>query len=94
MPHHDPVPSPSHSAFRRFRRIMKYMGLVSLLAALVAVALVARGSDGWHIHALIATALGVGLTVFLAAALMSLAFLSSSSGHDERARGPDRIEEE
>jgi hypothetical protein len=34
---------------------------------------------------LIATALGAGLTVFLGTALMSLAFLSSSSGHDDEA---------
>jgi hypothetical protein len=34
---------------------------------------------------LIATALGVGLTVLLGTSLMALAFLSSSTGHDERA---------
>lgn len=87
MPHHDPIPSPSHSALRRFRRIMRYMGLVSILAAIVAVGLVAWGSEGFHIHMLIATALGVGFSVFLAAALMSLVFLSSSSGHDQKAVG-------
>ena len=87
MPRHDPLPSPSHSALRRFRRIMKIMALVSLLTAILAVVLVAWGSDGWHIHMLIATALGVGLTVFLATGLMSLAFLSSSSGHDRKASG-------
>jgi peptidoglycan/LPS O-acetylase OafA/YrhL len=85
MPRPDPVPSPRHSALRRFRRIMKYMALVSLFTAVFAVVLVAWGSEGVHIHMLIATALGVGLTVFLATALMSLAFLSSSSGHDELA---------
>ena len=91
MPRHDPVPSPRHSALRRFRRIMKAMALFSLLAAVVAVVLVAWGSEGWHIHMLIATALGVGLSVFLATALMSLVFLSASSGHDEQA---SRVEEE
>ena len=87
MPRHDPPPSPSHSALRRFRRIMKIMALVSLLTAVLAVVLVAWGSDGLHIHMLIATALGVGLTVFIATGLMSLVFLSSSSGHDQRASG-------
>jgi hypothetical protein len=33
---------------------------------------------------LIATALGIGLTVLLGTGLMTLAFLSSSSGHDEQ----------
>ena len=34
---------------------------------------------------LIATALGCGLTVLLGTALMSLVFLSNSSGHDAEA---------
>lgn len=83
MPRPDPIPSPRRSALRRFWRIVRYMALASLLAAVAAVVLVARGSEAWHVHMLIATALGVGLTVFLAGALMSLVFLSSSSGHDE-----------
>ena len=70
---------------RRFRRIMRAMALVSLLTAAAAVALVAWGSEGWHIHALIATGLGVGLSVLLVTFLMSLVFLSASSGHDEQA---------
>jgi hypothetical protein len=32
---------------------------------------------------MIATALGVGLTVLLGTALMTLTFLSSASGHDD-----------
>jgi hypothetical protein len=40
---------------------------------------------------MIATALGAGLSVLLAGALMSLAFLSASSGHDDEA---NRFEEE
>ena len=35
---------------------------------------------------LIATALGVGLTVLLGTGLMALSFLSARSGHDEQAR--------
>ena len=66
------------------------MALVSLLAAVVAVVIVARSDPGLHIHMLIATALGVGLTVLLGTALMSLAFLSASSGHDEDAAHPQK----
>jgi hypothetical protein len=76
---------------RRFGRAMKWMALFSILVAAIAVLLVARGEEGIHIHMLIATALGAGLTVLLAGALMSLAFLSSSSGHDEQA---SRFEED
>jgi hypothetical protein len=45
---------------------------------------------------LIATALGIGLTVLLGTGLMTLAFLSSSSGHDEQAttRFNDRKDKE
>jgi hypothetical protein len=76
---------------RRFRRIMKWMALFSIAIAAIAVLLVARGDNGFHIHMLIATALGAGLSVLLAGALMSLVFLSSSSGHDDEA---NRFEEE
>jgi hypothetical protein len=91
MPHPDPIPSPRLSVLRRFRRIMKWMALFSITVAAIAVLLVARGDTGTHVHMLIATALGAGLSVLLAGALMSLAFLSSSSGHDEEA---NQFEEE
>jgi hypothetical protein len=87
MPRPDPVPSPRHSTLQRFRRAMRWLALFAILMAAIAVALVAHGDDGFHIHMLIATALGVGLTVFLGTALMLLSFLSSSSGHDEQAGG-------
>ena len=84
-PHPDQLPSPRLSLLRRFRRIMKYMALFSIAVAAIAVLLVARGVAGAPIHMLIATALGAGLSVLLAGALMSLVFLSSGSGHDEEA---------
>jgi len=61
------------------------MALVALLTAVVGVALVAHGDPGLHIHMLIATGLGVFFTVLLGTALMSLVFLSNSSGHDASA---------
>ena len=82
-PRPDPLPGPPHSMLVRFRRIMKWMALVAIAVAGLAVVLVASGDEGVHIHMMIATALGAGLTVLLAAALMTLAFLSSSSGHDD-----------
>ena len=85
MPHPDPVPSPRHSMMRRFWRIFRLLALLSIVIAAIAVFLVARGDPTIHVHMLIATALGIGLTVLLGTGLMSLVFLSSSSGHDERA---------
>lgn len=91
MPTPDKIPSPRLSVLRKFRRVMKWMALFSIVVAAIAVLLVARGYNGVHIHMLIATALGAGLSVLLAGALMSLAFLSSSSGHDDEAH---RFEED
>ncbi len=73
-------------ATARFKRIMVRMALVSVLAAIIAVALVAQDPDA-PFHVLLATGLGVGLTVLLGTALMSLTFLSSSGGYDQDSGG-------
>lgn len=88
MPRPDLVPTPRASALRRFARTMRLMGLLSIICAAIAVWLVGQGDSDWHINMMIATALGVGLTVLLATALISLAFLSDASGHDEQAHYP------
>jgi hypothetical protein len=69
---------------RRFWRIFRLLALLSILIAGIAVVLVSRGDPTVHIHMLIATALGIGLTVLLGTGLMTLVFISSSSGHDEQ----------
>ena len=85
MPRPDPVPISRLSLLRQFRRIMLWVALFAIAIAAIAVLLVARGDTGTHIHMLIAVALGAGLSVLLAGALMSLVFLSANSGHDEAA---------
>jgi uncharacterized SAM-binding protein YcdF (DUF218 family) len=85
VPQPDPLPSPRQSTLRRFWRIFRLLALLSILIAAIAVLLVMRGEDRPHIHMMIATALGIGLTVLLGTGLMTLVFLSSSSGHDEEA---------
>ena len=91
MPRPDPIPSPRFSVLQKFRRVMKWMGLFSVVIAAIAVLLVIRGNKGPHISMMIATALGAGLCVLLAGALMSLVFLSADSGHDDAA---NRFEED
>ena len=91
MPRKDPIPSPRLSTLRKFRRIMRWMAVFAMAVAALAVFLVARGDEGVHIHMLIATALGAGFSVLLAGALMSLVFLSASSGHDDEV---SRVEED
>jgi hypothetical protein len=83
MPEPDPLPSPRHSMMRLFWRIFRLLALLSIVIAALAVFLVARGDTGTHIHMLIATALMAGLVVLVGGALMTLTFLSSSSGHDD-----------
>lgn len=85
MPNPDPIPSLRHSTLRRFWRIFRLIALLSIVIAVIAVVLVARGDPVLHVHMLIATALGIGLTVLVGTGLMTLAFLSSSTGHDEVA---------
>lgn len=85
MPRPDPIPALRRSQWQRFRRIMRWMSLVAIGAAALAVYFVARDDSDLKVHMLIATALGAGLSVLLGAALMSLTFLSSGSGHDEEA---------
>ena len=79
-------------AWARYRMMMKWMGLAT---ALIVAGILA--SMYWlvgmiSIHFYIATALGVGATVMLMAALMGLVFLSSGTGHDEAIE--DRLERE
>ena len=87
MPIPDPIPSRRHATARRFWRIFRLLALLSIVIAALAVVLVARGDTGTHIHMMIATAIGVGLTVLLGTGLMTLMFLSHSGGHDDQATG-------
>jgi hypothetical protein len=79
---------------RRFWRIFRLLALLSIVIAAIAVVLVSRGDPTVHVHMLIATALGISLTVLLGTGLMTLVFLSSSSGHDEQARSQTREEKD
>ena len=70
---------------RRFWRIFRLLAVLSIVVAAIAVVLVTRGESEVHASLIIATALGVGLTVLLGTGLMTLVFISSSSGHDDAA---------
>jgi peptidoglycan/LPS O-acetylase OafA/YrhL len=85
MPAHDQVPSPRASTKRRFWRIFRLLALLSLVIAAIAVVLVNQGDSELHINMLVATGLGVFVTVLLGTSLMTLAFLSAGTGHDDAA---------
>ena len=83
MPRPDPAPPSSGQLKARFWRIFRLLAVLSVVVAAIAVLLVARGQDEVRIHMLVATALGTGFMVLVGGALMSLVFLSASSGHDD-----------
>jgi len=85
MPEHDPPPSQRHATMRRLWRAFRLLGILAVVVAGIAVLLVARGDTGTHVHMLVATALMAGLVVLVGGGLMTLVFISASSGHDEAA---------
>lgn len=76
----------------RYRRMFKLVGLIALAAAVIAVAALYLSLGEFQLHASIAMAIGIGLSVMLGGVLMGLVFLSNASGHDARARGGERGE--
>lgn len=70
---------------RQFWRIFRLLALLSIVVAAIAVVLVTKGAGEIHASLIIATFVGVCLTMLLGSALMTLVFLSSRSGHDEAA---------
>ncbi|MBY8825361.1 hypothetical protein [Sphingomonas colocasiae] len=85
-------PDYARFAWARYRRLMAWMALVAVLSVIAAIAYLHAVHGPIPIHMLIATILGIGLSVMLGAGLMGLVFLSSGTGHDERIQ--DHSEDE
>lgn len=79
-------PDYARLAWARYRRIFGIVAGVALLSAIVAVVALYVAIGEFQLHASIAMAIGIGLSVLLGGALMGLIFLSSGTGHDERSR--------
>jgi hypothetical protein len=93
MPRHDPVPprrGPDYeraaAAWASYRRFMRWMILLALIVAGLSVAWLAQDGD-LHLHMVIATIAGVGLTMLVGTGLMGLVFLSNRTGHDDEVQG-------
>lgn len=80
-------PEASSDVRRRYRRMFGLVGLTALASAVVAVSALYLSLGEFQLHASIAMAIGIGLSVMLGGVLMGLVFLSNASGHDDRARG-------
>lgn len=72
---------PKQQVAQEFRRIMKWIAFIGVLMVIGALAYL-RWMDAWSLHAVIATILGVFLSVLLGCGLFALAFFSDKSGHD------------
>lgn len=85
-----PLDDPANAAhaWNRFRRIMRWMMATTVALVVVALSVLYRSNGMVSVHLYIATALGIGLTMLLASALMGLVFLSSGTGHDESIVDP------
>ena len=97
MPRHDPIPESRpvsrdvlqlerrQRAWLRYKRLMKWMSLAALGAVAAALLYLKLSGTPMPINMVIATTLGVGLSVLLGTALMGLVFLSDAAGHDDDA---------
>jgi hypothetical protein len=105
MPRHDPVPPkrsaapapPAHEgpaiSWARYRQMMKWMALAAVVAVLLALIWLKSFGEPVPVHMMIATILGVGLSVLVGTGLMGLIFLSSRSGLDDEAGRPGEEDE-
>lgn len=95
MPKPDAVPRKradrriaNRHAWARYWRIMRWMTLLALASVVAALVYLRRGGAPVPAQMVIATSIGVFLTVMVGTALMSLVFLSAGTGHDEDAADP------
>jgi hypothetical protein len=91
-------PPPAHErpavSWARYRQMMKWMALAAVVTVLLALIWLKSFGEPVPIHMMIATILGVGLTVLVGTGLMGLIFLSSRSGMDDEAGRPGEEDEE
>ena len=77
------MPKPASHAAAEFWRIIRWIGLAAVLMVVGALTYLAI-SDGLSLHMVVATVLGVFVSVMLGCGLFALAFFSDKSGHDDR----------
>lgn len=68
-------------AGREFWRMVRWIAFAGVLMVVSALAYL-HLMDAWSLHAVIATVLGVFVSVILGCGLFALAFFSDKSGHD------------
>lgn len=70
-------------AWDRYRNVMAWMVLAAAVTVAAGLLYLKHTLGTVSVHAIIATVLGLSLSVALGGALMGLVFLSAGSGHDD-----------
>jgi hypothetical protein len=65
------------------------MAVLAAVCAGLSLLYLQQSGEALRLHLVIATILGVGLTILVGTALMGLVFYSSRSGHDDETGGGD-----
>ena len=81
-------PDYARFAWGRFRKLMIWMVFASTVTAIGGLFLLHAIIGEIPFHMAIATGIGTFVSVMLAAALMSLVFLSNGTGHDDSIQDP------
>jgi hypothetical protein len=81
------------NAAAEFRRMVKWIAVVAALMVIGALAYLDAMGD-LSLHVVIATVLGVFLSVLLGSGLFALAFFSDKSGHDDTVKNATRSQRE
>ena len=95
MPRHDPIPrrpdpARAAAAWEHYRRTTGWMAVLAVFCAGLSLLYLHQSGETLRLHLVIATILGVGLTILVGTALLGLVFYSSRSGHDdETGRGDE-----
>lgn len=81
-------PDPRTAHWRRYRRLLALM--FGLAVVTVGIALIVLHGEGVVLRPnfVVALALGIGVSLLLAGALMGLVFVSANSGHDDAVERP------
>ena len=70
------------SAAAEFKQMMKWIALAAVIMVVAALAYIAAITE-LTLHMVVATTVGVFVSVFLGSGLFALAFFSDKSGHDQ-----------
>lgn len=76
-------PTAAAFAWARFRRILRWMALAIAVIDALAILAIDHFYGPLSLLTIVATAIGFGATMLLAAALMGLVFMSAGTGHDQ-----------